>query len=248
VTSRRIRYRPAVLYGAGTTPGLVPVARAVHLVDAENLLGTPAPSPAQVRHLISRYAARVGFGPMDQVIIACSHLAFQTIGFCWPGPQYLLRSGLDGADLALLAVLDTSHIAARFADVVIGSGDHIFAPAVTGLTTAGCWVTVATRRDRLSASLARAASPRLIYLNPPRHIPPASTRHNSQARFVKHAVKCTPGMTAARLTIGRPQRSPAQPGATQLKAIPCLGCRSSAETAWPPPLRRAILTCLRPRW
>jgi len=172
VSSRRICWRPAALYGGGMPAGQpVPGARAVHLVDAENLLGTPVPRPAQVRQLISRYAAHVGFGPLDQVIIACSHRAFQTIGFCWPGPQYLLRSGPDGADLALLAVLDTDNIAARFPAVVIGSGDHIFAPAVTGLTAAGCRVTVATRRGRLSASLARAADPRLIYLDPPRHIP-----------------------------------------------------------------------------
>jgi hypothetical protein len=127
VTSRAICYRPAVLYGGSMTAGQpAPGTRTVHLVDAENLLGTPAPSPAQVRQLISRYAANVGFGAMDQVIIACSHLAFRTVGFCWPGPQYLLRSGPDGADLALLAVLDTDNIAARFRDVVIGSGDHIF--------------------------------------------------------------------------------------------------------------------------
>jgi hypothetical protein len=171
VISRRIRYRPAALYGGRTDGQPAPGIRAVHLLDAENLLGTPAPSPAQVRQLISRYAAHVGFGPMDQVIIACSHRAFQTIGFCWPGPQYLLRSGPDGADLALLAVLDTGHIAARFRDVVIGSGDHIFAPAVTSLTAAGSRVTVTARRDRLSASLARAVGPRLIYLDPPGHIP-----------------------------------------------------------------------------
>jgi hypothetical protein len=171
VTSR-IRYRPAALYSGSMTAGQpVPRTRAVHLVDAENLLGTPVPEPAQVRQLISRYAARVGLGPMDQVIIACSHLAFRTVGFCWPGPQYLLRSGPDGADLALLAILDTGHIAARFPAVVIGSGDHIFAPAVTSLTAAGCKVTVAARSDRLSASLARAAAPRVVYLDAPAHFP-----------------------------------------------------------------------------
>jgi hypothetical protein len=171
VTSR-IRYRPAALYGGSMTAGQpVPRTRAVHLVDADNLLGTPVPEPAQVRQLISRYAARVGFGPMDQVIIACSHQAFRTVGFSWPGPQYLLRSGPDGADLALLAVLENAHIAARFRDVVIGSGDHIFAPAVTSLTAAGCKITVAARRDRLSGSLARAAGPRLIYLDAPRPRP-----------------------------------------------------------------------------
>ena len=103
--------------------------------------------------------------------MSASHLAFKTIGFCWPGPQYLLRSGPDGADLALLAVLQHDHIAARFARVVIASGDHIFAPAVTDLTTSGCSVTIATRRGHLSRTLQLAGSDRIIYLDPPADSP-----------------------------------------------------------------------------
>ena len=108
----------------------------MHLVDAENLLGTASPGPAEVRDLAACYARRVGFGSMDQVVIGCSHRAFTTIGFCWPDPPYLLRSGPDGADLALLTVLQHDHIAARFPRAVIASGDHIFAPAVTALAAA----------------------------------------------------------------------------------------------------------------
>jgi hypothetical protein len=179
VTRSRVWYRPATLYGAnapglptpgaGAAGGQAPAgpARAVHLVDAENLLGTAAPGPADVRQLAARYADVIGFGPMDQVVIACSHLAFKTIGFCWTGPQYLLRSGPDGADLALLAVLQHDHIAARFPRVVIASGDHIFAQAVTDLTRSGCSVTIATRRGHLSRTLELAASHRIIYLDPP---------------------------------------------------------------------------------
>jgi hypothetical protein len=162
VTRPGIWYRPATLYGSGAAGP----ARAVHLVDAENLLATASPGPADVRWLTASYAERVGFGPMDQVIIACSHLAFKTIGFCWRGPQYLLRSGPDGADLALLAVLRRDNIAARFPRVVIASGDRIFAPAVTALATSRCEVTVASRRDRLSRSLEHAARHRVIYLDP----------------------------------------------------------------------------------
>lgn len=164
MTRRGIRYRPATVYGPSFPAGLM---RTAHLVDAENLLGTATPSPAEVRWLTSCYGRRVGFGPMDQVVIACSHLAFITIGFCWRGPQYLLRSGPDGADLALLAALRHDHIAARFPRVVIASGDHIFAPAVTRLTANGCLVTVASRRDRLSRTLQHTASGRVIYLDPP---------------------------------------------------------------------------------
>jgi hypothetical protein len=183
VSRPRIWYRPATLYGGngpwlpipgtGAAGGHAPagLTRAVHLVDAENLLGTAAPRSADVRQLAARYAGVVGFGPMDQVVIACSHLAFKTIGFCWPGPQYLLRSGPDGADLALLAVLQYDHIAARFPRVVIASGDHIFAHAVTELVTSGCRVTIAARRGHLSQALELAASHRIIYLDPPADSP-----------------------------------------------------------------------------
>src|SRR5690242_16811807 len=53
VTRRRIPWRPAARYSPGAAPGPRPGRRAVHLVDAENLLGTPAPDPAQIRELIS---------------------------------------------------------------------------------------------------------------------------------------------------------------------------------------------------
>ena len=115
------------------------------------------------------YAGRVGFGPMDQVVIACSHRAFTTIGSCWRGPQYLLRSGPDGADLVLLAVTRHDYIAARFPRVVIASGDHTFTRAVLDLAAAGCHVTVASRRDRLSHGLELAVGGRVIYLDPPGH-------------------------------------------------------------------------------
>jgi hypothetical protein len=108
---------------------------------------------------------------MDQVVIACSHLAFKTIGFCWRGPQYLLRSGPDGADLALLAAVQQDNIAARFPHVVIASGDGIFAGAVTDLAASGCRVTVVSRRGRLSLQLELAASRRVIYIDAPGHIP-----------------------------------------------------------------------------
>jgi len=185
VTRARIWYRPATLYGGndprlpipgtGVAGGQAPAgpARAVHLVDAENLLGTAAPRPSEVRQLAARYTEVIGFGPMDQVVVACSHLAFKTIGFSWPGPQYLLQSGPDGADLALLAVLHHDHIAARFPRVVIASGDHIFAPAVTDLETSGCHVTIATRRGHLSRTLQLAASHQIIYLDPPADQPAA---------------------------------------------------------------------------
>ncbi len=79
---------------------------------------------------------------MDQVVIACCDRAFKTIGFCWPGPDYRIRSGPDGADLELLDVIQHEQIASRFADVVMGSGDRAFTNAVSALAATGCRVTV----------------------------------------------------------------------------------------------------------
>jgi hypothetical protein len=139
--------------------------RAIHLLDPENLIGTGAPHLIQVRLLMDRYAARVGIGPMDQIVIGCCHLAFKTIGFCWPGPDYRVRSGPDGADLELLDVIRHEQVASRFAEVVIGSGDGAFTPAAAALASSGCRVTVVSRLGHLSRTLELAAGRRVIYID-----------------------------------------------------------------------------------
>ncbi len=140
-------------------------ARTIHLVDIENLAGTGMPAEEQVAGLRRAYAARVGIGPMDQVVIGCNHSALPAAGHGWPGARYLVRSGPDGADIELLTVIERENVAARFTHVAIASGDHIFTCAAAGLAAAGCQVTVITRSARIAASL-RAAAQHLIYLGP----------------------------------------------------------------------------------
>src|SRR5690349_10494318 len=100
--------------------------RAVHLIDVENLAGYPVPALARVREVRDRYVSRVGFGPIDQVILACNHLAIRQVIFGWPRARYLIRSGKNGADIELINVIAYEDIAARFSRVVIASGDGIF--------------------------------------------------------------------------------------------------------------------------
>jgi len=68
-----------------------------------------------------------------------------------------MGSGLDGADLALLEVLG-ENIAARFTEVVLVSGDGIFADAVAVFAALGVHTTVIAHRDGLSRRLELAAS------------------------------------------------------------------------------------------
>jgi hypothetical protein len=138
-------------------------ARRLHLVDIENLVGDARPSLDQVCQTRGLYGARLGFGAMDQVEVASSHLTLVNAALGWPHAHYRARSGPDGADLALLEVLRHEDVARRFTHVVIGSGDYLFAEEAARLTAQGVWVTVVSRQRSLSSRL-RLAAHEVIFL------------------------------------------------------------------------------------
>jgi hypothetical protein len=139
--------------------------RTLHLIDIENLAGTGLPTAREVRDLRDAYASRVGIGPLDHVVIACNHLAIKAAGYCWPDARYLVRSGPDGADLALLDVIKHENVAGRFTSVAIASGDHAFTMDTSLLGAAGCEVTVVARYGHLAKSLELAAGRRVVYID-----------------------------------------------------------------------------------
>jgi len=138
--------------------------RRLHLVDIENLAGDPRPSLGQVRHALARYADRLAFDAMDQVEVASSHLTLLNAALGWPHAHYRVRSGPDGADLALLDVLWHENVAQRFTRVAIASGDHLFAEAAAHLAAQGVWVTVVSLQRSLSPQL-RLAACEVIFLD-----------------------------------------------------------------------------------
>jgi hypothetical protein len=141
-------------------------ARRLHLVDIENLAGSPRPTLGQVCRVRGRYEECLGFGGMDQVEIGSSHLTLVNAALGWPRAHYRTRSGPDGADLALLDVLRYEDVARRFTNVAIGSGDHIFAEAAARLAAQGVKVTVVSLSSNLSARL-RLAACEVILLDAP---------------------------------------------------------------------------------
>ena len=102
------------------------------------------------------YEHAVGVAPGDLVIVVTSHHAAPAAWFAWPRARRLTRSGLDGADLALLHVLATERVAERFPWVISASGDAIFAKPAAGLRAAGCQITVVARPQTRSRRLAFA--------------------------------------------------------------------------------------------
>ena len=111
--------------------------RRLHLVDIENLVGTPRPSSREVALVKSVYEGLGLCLDSDLVVVACNHGAAASVVEGWAGARYLLRSGENGADYALLDVLANESIEARFREVVIASGDGIFAEAVARLEASG---------------------------------------------------------------------------------------------------------------
>jgi len=130
--------------------------RVICLVDIENCAGSGELTPQQaeaVRLAISRAAPAA-----VMKVVACSHHNAVPTLFSFTDARVLLRSGPDGADLALLDVLEHEQVPSRFGKVIIASGDGIFAKASRRLLSCGVQVEVLSAPDRLSGELAASCS------------------------------------------------------------------------------------------
>lgn len=137
--------------------------RKLVVVDIENVVGGAAINKTDVAAAKRRLLAAISIGEYDQIVIGTSHVGLMPVGSVWPGLRYVIRSGRNGADLALLEVLDED-IACRFRYVVVVSGDGIFTDAVAALGREGVDVTVVGTRNSVSRRLVLAAS-HVIYLD-----------------------------------------------------------------------------------
>ena len=100
--------------------------RQLILIDIENLTGTPSPTSKRSRGQDSPASgrARVRQRPAHRRLQPprCPHRGLRV-----SGARHLWRSGPDGADRALLDVLENERVDERFERVTICSGDGIFA-------------------------------------------------------------------------------------------------------------------------
>ena len=113
--------------------------------------------PEQVQAAQAAIAAAVVPRNDDQVVIACGRFSVDVVGFEWRGPRRLVfRAGMNGADLELLEILETEGVGDRFAEIVLVSGDGIFAEVVSRLGLHAD-VTVASRAESCSRRLRMAA-------------------------------------------------------------------------------------------
>jgi hypothetical protein len=129
--------------------------RTLVAVDLENLVGGADPSALVLDQAVQALATLRD--PSNQVVVAASHHLAVRAAWRLPWVRWRWRSGPDGADLALVEVLNHERVSERFAAVVVISGDGIFAEPLAALAAAGTRTTVISSRRALSRRLRLAA-------------------------------------------------------------------------------------------
>ena len=143
--------------------------RKLVVVDIENAIGGAAINERDVTRAKQTLLRAIDIGENDQIVIGTSHIGLIAVACVWDKLRYVVRSGEDGADLALLEVLGED-VARRFREVVVVSGDGIFTDAVANLGLEGVTVTVVSHRSSMSRRLALAAA-EVVYLDDPSSTP-----------------------------------------------------------------------------
>lgn len=137
----------------------LPVGRALHLVDLENLAGGSDASAELVEETVAAYRAAASVGPVDLVIVASGTRLALDAGLAWPGARLVVGRGLDGADRALLAEMaDSVWVATHFDRVVLGSGDGIFSDALASIRARGVATGLVIRAGHFSWKLQQHAA------------------------------------------------------------------------------------------
>lgn len=135
------------------------------LVDIENAACTASPQVNWVGYIQQTLRGLLGLTGEELVVVGCSHHAAATVAFGWEGGRQLWRSGMNGADLALLEVIEQEPVTRVCDQVTVVSGDGIFADAVARLGALGVETTVVAVRGHL-ATRSRLAAHNVIELEP----------------------------------------------------------------------------------
>lgn len=132
--------------------------RRLILIDVENISGGAIQTLAEARWAQRMLNSTLRIRPEEQVIVGVSRAGAINTGPVWSSARIVVGSGVDGADHALLDVLNNENIADRFDEVILVSGDGIFTDTVATLGGHGVKVTVVAHRTSLAKRLQMATS------------------------------------------------------------------------------------------
>lgn len=133
--------------------------RRLFLIDIENVIGTAFFDQGAACRGREQVAAAAGLRDEEHAVVGVTSVqGVLPAAEAFPGKTIRVQLGQDGAERAILELVDVEHIAKRYASVVIASGDHAFAEFARDMRDAGTTVHVVARERSLARALADEAT------------------------------------------------------------------------------------------
>lgn len=126
----------------------------LHEIDIENLAGAGLLTTEVVKEVKALYESFVGVGANDLVIVAAGPHNKAAVFEGWGQAVYKFRKGKDGADDALISLVDQISDLRMFEHIFIGSGDSKLAQVAEKAKSQGVGATVVTYNGQKSWMLA----------------------------------------------------------------------------------------------
>ncbi len=130
--------------------------RCLGVIDIENLVGgSDQVCPRKCKALWNFLEKQFGHLPIMWVAATGVQARRKHVGlpFDFPGVRFLVRAGVDGADMCLSEVLASEPASHRSARIIIVGGDGRTVPAATDLKAKGCSIIVVGIRGTISRKL-----------------------------------------------------------------------------------------------
>jgi hypothetical protein len=134
----------------------------LHEIDIENLAGAGVLSTEMVRDVKKLYERVVGVGSNDVVVVAAGPHNKGAVFEGWGQALYKFKKGKDGADDALVSIVDQISDLSIFDHIFIGSGDSKLVQVAEKAKLHGVGATVVTYNGKRSRMLSGYDSIQLV--------------------------------------------------------------------------------------
>jgi hypothetical protein len=147
----------------GRSDALPPKKRALRsrrlvVVEIESVAEGAVRSSALASWAQSRVEEAIALREGEQVIVGATHRSILATRMAWPQPRIVTGAHTEDVQDGLLQILRGERIAERFDELVLASGNGIFADAIAALAAGGVKVTVLAWPESLSRRLHLAAA------------------------------------------------------------------------------------------
>jgi hypothetical protein len=132
--------------------------RRLVVVEIESIAEGAARTDALASWAKHKVAGAIALKQGEQVIVGATHRSVLPVRMVWPEPRIVTGPRAEAVQNELLQILQGERIAERFDELVLASGNDVYAEAVASLGASGVEVTVVAWPENLSKRLRMAAA------------------------------------------------------------------------------------------